>query len=237
MLAPLVLSGCLGGDEDTQKQKKNAEGQKQEQQKKQSFKGTIKTLLEKGEPLKCNFSHSGEKSRMSGTAYVDGEKVRQDVSIDQEGEQMNTHVIVKNKQVYTWTSMQPGQGIKMDLSELEAKQKQNQKTEKKSESKTPQGVSESFEYNCSAWSGEDSKFTLPGGVEFMDLGGMMNQMQDAQQDLPENLPSSPEEAEELKQQGSEAINQNDTEKMKQQACEACSMAPNPEECRANLGCE
>ncbi|SRR6056297_443150 len=227
----LVLSGCVGGEKtDKPGEGDKSSGGDSEKNQEQSFRGTIKDLLKQGRPLKCNFTHSGEKSEMSGVAYVDGERVRQNVSINQEGKQMETYVIIKDKKVYTWGSMQEGKGMKMDLSELEKQQKQTEKSE--GDGQTPESLDESFQYDCSAWSGDSSKFSLPSGVEFMDMSEMMQGLQ-GMQDIQNNLPSGPEDIEDF---DSGQVDQGNMENLNQQACEACSMAPNPEQCRSNLGC-
>lgn len=234
----LVLSGCGGGQEKNkpgeggESSGNGPENQQEDKSREQSFKGTVKDLLEKGEPLKCNFTHSGENSEMSGVAYVDGEKARQDVSVNQDGQEMETHVIIKEKTVYTWGPMQEGKGMKMSLSELEKQQEQSEEKESEEESQTPESLEESFQYDCSAWSGDSSKFALPGGVEFMDMSEMMQGLQ-GMQDMQDNLPSSPGEMEDF---DPGQMDQGNMENLNEQACEACSMAPNPEQCRVNLGC-
>jgi hypothetical protein len=89
-------------------------------------------------------------------------------------------MIMIDEVMYSWSE----QGaIVMDLSELEDNEAQNQTL--------PEGnpmdlYDQTVQYECEDWSVDESVFTLPEGVEFMDINQMMESMMNGLE-IPEEL--------------------------------------------------
>ena len=224
-----LAAGCGNGNEAAknkpadQGQNKQASGQAvqngQAKNQEQSIKGTLMELTQRNKALKCSFSHQFEQGEMEGVVYAKGDQVRQDAQVRQNNQDMETHMIMKGDDVYTWSSAQPGQGMKMNTKQVrEQSQKQNSG---ESQAGTPSNIDTEIEYDCFAWNGDGSKFELPSDVDFTDITQIMDQMQ--------GVMNNAQDAREL--------NQNQINDMKQTGCAACEMAPDPEKCKANLGCE
>lgn len=229
-----VLAGCMGGEKNSNKnagENQNDSSQKEEQET-QSFKGTIEELLKKNKSLKCDYSHEGEKTSMSGVAYVYNGQARQDTTVNQKDKKINTHAIVDGEDVYAWSSEQPKNGVKMSLSKFKEQTEKSSEDSEKEET-TPAGIDESFEYNCEDWNADPSKFDPPKDINFTDMTGMMEEAQNIKKDL---MPESGN-VEDINPQDVQDMNQGDIDKLKQKGCQACSMSPTPDQCRASIGCE
>lgn len=224
-----LAAGCGNGNEAAknkpsgQGQDKQSSGQaapnNQANNQEQSIKGTLMELMQRGRALECSFSHQFEEGEMEGVVYAKGDQVRQDAEVKQNNQEMETHMIMRGDDVYTWSSAQPGQGMKMNTKQVrEQSQKQNSG---ESQAGAPSNIDTEIEYDCSAWSGDGSKFELPNDVDFTDITQMMDEIQ--------GMMNNAQDAREL--------NQGQINDMKQTGCAACEMAPDPEKCKVNLGCE
>lgn len=112
---------------------------------------SLKDLLAFGTTQKCDFS--GEESK--GTMYTANGKGRGDFESTVEGKVEKGHMIVDSAMMHIWIEGQ-AQGVKIALDT----------------SGKGQGVdiNEKIDYSCESWTQDSSKFTLPAGVTFMDLG-------------------------------------------------------------------
>lgn len=185
----------------------------------ESFSGTISDLFAKNTPLQCDFTYTevDTGATSSGTVYVAGDNMRGnfDTSLE-EGTTTQTSMIRRGNEVYTW-GFEQGRGYKMQFDESmieEAKNAAQQympQDEKRDSSFDPN--KQAVDYDCRAWSTDASVFTPPDDIEFQDLSGMMEQMQ---------------------QMNAETQNSMDRE----QACAACDSAPEESRasCRQALGC-
>lgn len=223
VLMIFVLAGC--GDqtqqqEQNQIQNENSQQINQRENESNSVKGTFKELLGQGKRLKCEFSFENTETKMHGVAYTDGQRMYQEVFVDQGDldEDIKTSLITKNNQVYMWNSMQPEQGMKISLNEVKS---DPEMTEETNESLESPGLSQSFDYKCEPWQVNDEKFEIPSDKNFMDMNSFMR----GQQGGAQNDNNNPE-----KSTTPNSMNMN------QQACDACQYAPNPDECLEEMGC-
>lgn len=220
VLMLFVLAGCGEKNQQQAQNKEENQNSQQEQQnenKDNSIKGTFQDLIGQGNRLKCEFSFENQETQMNGVAYTDGDKMYQEVFVNQEGMEIENNIIVKDNQVYSWNSMQPDQGIKMDLSEFENNPEMIEEDEASS---TNPGLSQSFEYRCEPWQVDNKKFEVPTDKNFMDMNAFMRGQTG-------NNPGNASE---------NSTNQPGPGNLNQQACDACQYAPNPDECRQELGC-
>ena len=129
--------------------------------------GTIKSLLAMGKNVSCDVSYSAEQNKTVGKIYVAGQKMSGDFTIKtSDGKTMDTHMIQSEGYIYSWSSAIP-QGTKMKIP-----------TESASPSPAASGASSGFnpdqqvQYKCSPWGADDSKFSPPTNVQFMDISAM-----------------------------------------------------------------
>lgn len=130
-----------------------------------SAKGSLKSLLGLGKNVNCTFTYPDAGS--TGTVYVSGQKMRGDFNMMVEGKQMESHMIQDGTYAYSWTGSQ-GAKFKIDqnlkASPVSGGQQQSVDLEKE------------VDYKCSPWSADNSKFTVPTDVKFVDMSEMMKQV-------------------------------------------------------------
>lgn len=121
--------------------------------------GTIATLIGFGQSLKCDVTITDPKAPGAGTIYVSQGKMRGEFNVSSQGKALQAYMINDTQNIYTWTSIMP-QGAKMPVSSV-------------SQSKGPsQGYNPEtpVEYSCATWTADDSIFTPPSNIEFMQIG-------------------------------------------------------------------
>ncbi len=212
VLMIFIFAGC--GEKNQQQEQgqiKNEFSQQLNQKENEPdfIKGNFTELLDQGKKMKCEFSFEDQETKMNGVAYTDGQKMYQEFFVDQGDIKIENNIIVKDEEVYTWNSMQPGQGMKMNLNEFE--NNNSEITEENEGTTTAPNLNQSFEYKCESWQVDNKKFETPTDKNFIDMNAFMK-----------NQPSG---------------NQNNNSgNLNQQACAACQYAPNPNECLKEIGC-
>lgn len=175
----------------------------------ESFSGTFATLLGLGQNLRCEFQYNDGTNVSSGTTYIaqGGERIRGDFSIaDSATGPMEAHLIRDSGYNYVWGTM-IGQGIKMKIA-------QGDEDELFASDSGNMPVDENTEYTCTPWSVDQSMFTVPSDVEFIDLSVQMERMMQLQESM-------------------------DTSGLKAQQCAACDQIPDAgakAQCKAALQC-
>lgn len=131
----------------------------------QTEKSSIKSISAGGKPRECTMSYSGSGGTGTGTIYTDGKgNARMQMNLKTEQNNIGeTNQIVKNNMAYSWFNTN-GQtiGMVIDLS----KTSESSKTAGSSTGPTPD---QNFDMKCKSWNVDESKFTLPNGVNFMDM--------------------------------------------------------------------
>lgn len=123
--------------------------------------GSIKSLIEAGRTQTCTFKSTEQNVSSEGTMYVSGGKMRGDFNSEVSGVKNSSHMLYDGTTSYVWVDGQ-NTGFKMSL---DANAQSNTST---------QGVdpNKNYEYKCSKWSTDNSKFELPSGVTFSELPSM-----------------------------------------------------------------
>lgn len=123
------------------------------------FSGSLQDLAARGGAYRCTFAHESAAAVSEGTVYVSGSDIRGDFSSEAQGLAVESHMIQSGGYVYVWSPMMP-QGFKSKSDADSAG--------------TPAGMSgqyadltQSYDYDCEAWSGDQSTFALPAGVTFI----------------------------------------------------------------------
>lgn len=180
----LLLSGCvLGGN----KQKAEEGGTKTSRDKQeQTVKGSLGDLLGKASGQKCSWSYDEEGIESSGTVYVGKDKMYGEMeSRMQAGEEvvtMEMKMINDGEAFYQW-SEDTKQGTKMTIAEMEKMQEEGTNEASPETQAKIESMQKEYEYSCSNWKIDNSKFEVPGDVEFVDMSAVMEDTEQMQQDI------------------------------------------------------
>jgi cytoskeletal protein RodZ len=98
----------------------------------------------------------------TGTVYAANGKVRMDMTSVTNGVSINTNAIMDSQTYYSWVDDQPN-GFKFHL---------GQSTTGSAGSNQNVDINKEFDYTCSDWNVDVSKFELPAGVTFSDYTTM-----------------------------------------------------------------
>lgn len=122
---------------------------------------SLKSLIESGKTRKCTYETNEGGFKTSGVMYSANNKMRGDISVDMnsEGMQTLTHMIYDGGTSYVWSDDSPT-GFKMSLDQSAQVETQNKSVD----------LDKDYNFKCESWSVDNSKFELPGGVQFNDMG-------------------------------------------------------------------
>jgi hypothetical protein len=135
--------------------------------------GSMFDLMKTGNTTKCTYSTVSDKTKMMGTTYVSGKNMRSDTEITLEGgKTMESHMISDGTWVYSWTSALP-QGMKMNISELE----KPATAAPSSTNTTVKNFQDKFDFKCTKWNADSSKFVVPTDVTFTDFSETMKKLE------------------------------------------------------------
>lgn len=234
IIISLFLTAC--GQKKTEDKSENQEKtakQEQAREEFESFRGSMQDIISQGKAVKCTYSGESEMGdNYSGTLYAAGNKARQDTKGEHDGRDTQIHIIVDDRAVYLWTSENPGRGMKMAVEEDDEGLKEL--AEDIEEAGQDRQWQQEFDYKCSKWKTDHSKFELPDGIDFMDMRQLIEQrtplnVNDSGRNTDaalENAPITPE-----------APDGFDIDGAKEQMCAICETTPDPAECKAGLGCD
>ncbi len=116
-------------------------------------------FMSKGGSYKCDITQVVATMTTKGVVYMHDALVRAELSNSVAGQSLNTTMIAKDGYMYSWTSLTPNKGYKTKISTAGSGLK-NQAT-----TYTWNG-GQVGDYNCEAWSADDSFFELPKTVTF-----------------------------------------------------------------------
>ena len=198
----LVLSGCtwFGAKTDST----NGNGSEE------SITGTMMDLFNKGKDMKCVYSQKDESGNYEGTTYTSNKKLRSDFTVkNSDNSSYESHSIMDSEYMYIWTTLS-NQGTKIKLSEYQTEENNaDMKAGKQAD------VNQNYDYKCSPWIKDNSKFEVPTNIEFKDLTEEMNK-------------------------ATEQIDNLNTGDVLKNACASCDSSPTDdakETCRQSLKCE
>jgi hypothetical protein len=134
----------------TQKEQKNTETTPTSNVQKSS----LKNLVAQGNQ-QCTY----QDGQTSGTVYTSNGKARMDFTSVANGVSMSSHSIIDSDTYYAWVDGQTT-GFKISI---------NQTAQGSVGSNQNVDVNRTMDYNCSSWSPDNSKFSLPTGITFTDM--------------------------------------------------------------------
>ncbi len=140
----------------------------------QGMQNTLKGLLGLGQSQTCTYT-VGEGLGTS-TVYISGGKMSMETMVGTGSTSITSHMIMDGKTSYSWMDGQKT-GYKMDF---EAMQGNTTKGDVGNSGQANIDPNKQFNFKCSNWTPDSSKFTLPAGVEFTDMTKMMQDMQKMQ---------------------------------------------------------
>jgi len=114
-------------------------------------------LFKQGGAYKCEVSQYVENVKTKGTTYINNGMLRGEYSTKVEGADIESITIIRDGYTYSWTSALPNTGfkIKNEISE--------------STSDTFGYAEQIVDYNCEAWTVDQSKFTIPANIAFQEI--------------------------------------------------------------------
>ena len=129
-------------------------------------KGSLRSLLGLGQSTVCTFSSTAGGTSSSGTVYIASSgSMRGDFSSQTSSGAQASSMIVKDGYSYVWSG---SQGVKMNV-------ESNASANSGASAQTKQSVDldSQVDYDCKAWTVDQSKFTLPSTVDFVDIDAML----------------------------------------------------------------
>ncbi len=127
---------------------------------------SIESIMNLGQAYICKFEKQDQVSKVSGTVYTDGQKIRGTFDIQTQAFQnqaFTSDLIVKEGDTYTWTSLFP-QGYRAKVA------KSATQNATPSEQAQLVGTKDKMNYKCTPWLEVDpSLFELPTNVTFVEL--------------------------------------------------------------------
>lgn len=118
---------------------------------------SLKDLLALGTSQKCSFTDESN----SGNFYVSGGKARGDFTTTVDNKPTQGHMIMENQTAHMWMDGQ-SQGFKMSTAVTE-------QTPAAAQTSQAVDTNKKMDYSCQPWAADSSMFSLPSGIEFMDL--------------------------------------------------------------------
>lgn len=122
-------------------------------------------FVKQGGSYKCEVKQVVGNMENSGTVYINGKNIRGEYTSLVAGKTIDTSFMMKDGYSYTWSSMMPNMGFKMEIPNVESKT---------DTSGSPSGTyswnaNQIGEYNCEPWTLNAAIFELPANVKFQEM--------------------------------------------------------------------
>ena len=138
------------------------------QQTTNSLKGTIMGLLSGGKTVNCQVTYPDSKG--TGSVYVSDKKFAGDFTMKgTDGKEITAHMISDGTYMYIWSSGL-SMGIKMNLADAK-------NAAQKAGASQSVDINQEVGLNCSPWTADSSKFTIPSDIQFRDMSQLLQQAQ------------------------------------------------------------
>ena len=128
-------------------------------------KGSFRSLVAMGRNTQCTFTSLQQDVTSSGTVYITSSgNMRGDFTTQMSSGTQTSSMILKDGYSYVWTG---NQGAKISVASLD------DKTSADAQAQQSVDLDAQVDYDCKDWSVDQSKFTLPSGVNFVDIEAML----------------------------------------------------------------
>lgn len=155
---------------NSQSKSSNEQGSQQAQSNSQptdaASKGSLLSLLTSGKTQVCTYNADNNSVVINGTIYVADKKMRSDFTSTVNSTTTNAHIIVDTDYSYFWSDNST-LGIKNAIPKATPTPSETSDAAMQDNS-TNTNLNEEITYNCSNWTADDSKFTLPSNITFTD---------------------------------------------------------------------
>ncbi len=123
----------------------------------------------------CTYSFADEDNnfQVKSTTFISGKNFAQESETTNPADKTKTtktNMISDGDFVYTWSTDQKGSGMKIKIEEPKT---ENSETPKTDVASTKESMDTEYDMQCSPWSVDKTKFTLPTDVKFTDLSELM----------------------------------------------------------------
>lgn len=135
--------------------------------KTESSKGSLRTLLASGASQKCEYTITENDLTSSATIYLSGSKMRIDSKNATKTKTENSSMIIANQTMYIWGDDM--QGIRMSVPDA------NTSGAGETGSFQMFDMDKEIGYSCSPWVANESYFSPPRNVQFMNIDQMVPQ--------------------------------------------------------------
>ncbi|MDD4938078.1 MAG: hypothetical protein PHX34_03645 [Candidatus Shapirobacteria bacterium] len=166
VISCLVLSGC---SLQTQTNQSNSNKNQPESNKSMS----LKDLISLGVAQKCTWTVNDDNNQVTGEILIKDKKFKQTTKINNPNGQTEFNAISDGQWMYTWSndSTTGNMAFKMKIED----------PENQSDNQNPSSVDweKQYNYSCSPTTVSDQDFSLPSGIEFMDINEFSQNMGNA----------------------------------------------------------
>lgn len=191
-----------------------------DEDKEESFFGSMQDLIARGKSLKCTYktSSSDGGDEYETVMYISGGNVKTETEIKtEEGKTMENHMAINKDWMYMWNSFMP-KGMKADMSKMP----EMDNVTDSDINKDMANLAKNMDYKCRTWIPNSSKFKIPTDIQFEDITEMMAGMAEEIGNMTE------EDIKEMEDEANKFI------------CDHCKNAPTPElmkECLGDVVCD
>lgn len=179
IIASLFLSAC-----GKEKVNEGMDVNKENNQTEVSEKKSLKELLSLGTAQKCTFEMNNEEGLTKGEILIKGDKFKQSTEITTNEGVMKVYSISDGEYFYSWNDAIKGSGSKIKI-DKEASVPDDGKVKQEKIN-----LEEKLDYKCSPTTLSDADLAIPTDIEFIDLSGMIDNIQKMNpEDLKKLIPS------------------------------------------------
>lgn len=125
-------------------------------------------FLKDGGAYKCTVNQYVGDTESRGTVYVNQGLIRGMFETESQGAKISTDLLVRDGYTYTWTSAAP-MGFKAPAVSGDVDADQNAGTS----GTYSWNADQIGDYDCVAWNADVATFTIPAGIQFMEMGDIL----------------------------------------------------------------
>lgn len=135
----------------------------------QGKKMAFSQLMAQNGTYKCTVNQYVGDIESKGTVYMSGGLLRAEFATTVQGRAIDTTMITRDGYTYTWTSMAPTMGFKAKVVAPTTEGNTNVNANTKTSGSYSWNAEQIGDYNCEAWTVDQSKFTVPSSITFTSV--------------------------------------------------------------------
>lgn len=126
-------------------------------------------LFKQGGSFECTVKQTVSDMESDGVVFMNGDRLRSEFSTIAEGIKVDTTIIIKDGNMYTWSSMMPKDGFKIKVEPTDGVGDNAVDSTKSVSATYSWNIEQIGDYYCEEWIMDESKFTLPTGIKFTEM--------------------------------------------------------------------